>query len=65
MSLKVKIDNIEKYATALNNLIGADSAYFTGDENARNVAELSFCIDTDINKKLLKRRFDFLIEQNI
>lgn len=38
---------------------------FTGDENARNVAELSFCIDADMNKKLLKRRFDFLIEQNI
>ncbi len=38
---------------------------FTGDENARNVAELSFCIDTDMNKKLLKQRFDFLVEQNI
>jgi phage shock protein A len=38
--LKVKIDNIEKYATALNNLIGVDSAYFTGDEDVDTLVEL-------------------------
>ncbi len=38
---------------------------FTGDENARDVAELSFCIETDMNRKLLKKRFDFLVEQKI
>jgi hypothetical protein len=38
--LKVKIDNIEKYTTALNNLIGMDSAYFTGDEDVDTLVEL-------------------------
>lgn len=36
---------------------------FTGDANARKVVELSLCLDTDMKKKLLKQRFDFLMEQ--
>ena len=38
--MKNQIDNIEKYVTALNNLIGADHAYFTGDENIDTLVEL-------------------------
>ncbi len=38
---------------------------FTDDENARNVVELSLCLETDMKKKLLMQRFDFLIGQNI
>lgn len=38
--MKVEIDDIEKYVTALNNLIGMDSAYFTGDENVDALVEL-------------------------
>lgn len=34
---------------------------FMGDENASDVVELSFCVETDINKKLLMKRFDFLM----
>ena len=32
--------NIEKYAEALNNLIGADSAYFGGDKDVDAVVEI-------------------------
>ena len=32
--------NIEKYAEALNNLIGVDSAYFQGDENVDAIVEV-------------------------
>lgn len=42
-----------------------DFVVFIEDQNAKSVVELSFCIDTDMNKKLLKQRFDFLMEQNI
>ena len=42
-----------------------DFVVFIEDKNAKSVVELSFCIDTDMNKKLLKQRFDFLMEQNI
>jgi len=38
---------------------------FIGGQNALNVVELSLCIDTDMKKKLLLQRFDFLMEQNI
>ena len=32
--------HIEKYAEALNNLIGVDSAYFQGDENVDAIVEV-------------------------
>lgn len=42
--------NIEKYAEALNNLIGVDSAYFQGDKDVNAVVELIVAA-----KKLEKR----------
>ena len=35
-----KIFNIEKYIEALNNLLGVDHAYFSGDENVESIVEL-------------------------
>ena len=32
--------NIEKYAEALNNLVGMDSAYFQGDKNVDAIVEV-------------------------
>lgn len=36
---------------------------FSGDENAVSVVELSLCLETDMKKKLLVQRFDFLMKQ--
>ena len=36
---------------------------FSGDKNAASVVELSLCLETDMKKKLLVQRFDFLMEQ--
>ncbi len=37
---KPKTFNIEKYIEALNNLLGVDHAYFSGDENVGAIVEL-------------------------
>ena len=50
--------NIEKYAEALNNLIGVDSAYMAGDKNVDAIAEVI------VAAKKLENRVKELAEEN-
>lgn len=51
--------NIEKYAEALNNLIGVDSAYMSGDKDVDAIVELI------VAAKKLENRVRELTEENI
>lgn len=37
---------------------------FMGDKNARDVVELSFCMESDIKEDMLIQRFDFLMRKD-
>ncbi len=50
--------NIEKYAEALNNLIGVDSAYMTGDKDVNAIVEVI------VAAKKLENRVKELEEEN-
>lgn len=50
--------NIEKYANALNNLIGVDSAYLAGDKDVDAIVELI------VAAKKLENRVKELTEEN-
>lgn len=50
--------NIEKYAEALNNLIGVDSAYMVGDKDVDAIVELI------VTAKKLENRVKELTEEN-
>lgn len=38
---------------------------FMGDKNARDVVELSFCMDSSVEEDMLIKRFDFLLKKDI
>ncbi len=65
-----EVDGEEIFASAeavLKNTFpkAKEFSIFTDDENARKVVELSLCLETNMKKKLLLQRFDFLMEQKI
>ena len=68
---EIKTINIEKYAEALNNLIGVDSAYFNGDKDVDAIVEIISIakkfesIINHQNAEIERLKLDILIHEDV